>query len=244
MIALIDADIVCFRCAAACELEPEEMALIRTHDMMTDILATTGADEYIPYLTGSTSKYPITDKINFRNLINPEYKANRTQVAPLHIDACRRFLIDHFNAVVCEGYEADDALGVEQDKIGDEHGNFNTVICSIDKDLLMIPGFHYNFVKKEFSEVGYLQGIKHFYKQMLIGDTSDNIIGVKGIGKVKAGNIIDPLETEEEMFNAVYDLYDDAERFDMNADCLWIWRKYGERWSNREWTNATEKGTV
>ncbi len=44
--------------------------------------------------------------------------------------------------------EADDALGIAQDQI--EHFDpavshqpeYNTVICSIDKDLLQIPGLH------------------------------------------------------------------------------------------------------
>ncbi len=234
MIALIDADIVAFRCAAACENESEEMALIRVADMMLSILSETGANEYKAFLTGSHTKYPITDVPNFRLTLNPEYKANRTSVAPKHIDACRKFLIDDFNAEVCIGYEADDALGCDQDKVGDEDGSYNTVICTIDKDLLMIPGFHYNFVTQQFTTVGKLEGIKHFYKQMLIGDRSDNIIGVKGIGKVKASHEIDSLSTEDEMFNRVYDLYDDGTRFDMNADCLWIWRDPGETWSN--WT--------
>jgi len=138
---------------------------------------------------------------------------------------CKAFLTTEYNAITTDGYEADDALGFNQTE--------DSIICSIDKDLLMIPGHHWNFVKKEHREVSELDGIKAFYRQMLIGDSSDNIFGVKGIGKVKAAKLIDHLETEDEMFKLVVDLYSDPERFIMNADCLWIWRKEKEHFTSR-----------
>ena len=63
---------------------------------------------------------------------------------------------------------------------------------------------------------------------------SDNIFGVRGIGPVKAAGIIDTLDTEEEMINTVFKLYEeDAERFWMNAQCLWIMQKEKETWQDR-----------
>ncbi|MCI4437976.1 MAG: hypothetical protein JHC33_14305 [Ignisphaera sp.] len=214
MIALIDADIVAYRCSAACELEPEEMALLRTHEMMQNIIDEVGATEYRAFLSGPN---------NFRYKINPDYKANRKdKEKPKYLQACRDYLVREWNAEICDGYEADDALGMAQDKEGDEEGSYDTVICSIDKDLLMIPGFHYNFVKKEFLTVTYLEGMKHYFKQMLIGDPIDNIFGVKGIGKVKAAKLIDHLDNAGDMYLVVRNLYDDRDRFNMNSDCLWI----------------------
>lgn len=215
MIGLIDADIVAFRVAASAENEPQEIALLRIDSMMNDILSTT--DSYKAFLTG---------KNNFRYDINPDYKANRKDtVRPQWLDICRSYLINEYNAIVTDGYEADDALGFNQTE--------DTVIFSIDKDLLMIPGHHYNFIKNEYREVSELDSLKTFYKQMLIGDTSDNIKGVAGIGKVKAAKLIDHLDNEADMFNLVADLYSNQERFLMNADCLWIMRKENERFSNR-----------
>jgi 5'-3' exonuclease len=99
---------------------------------------------------------------------------------------------------------------------------------------MMIPGMHYNFVKKEYHEVSELDGIKQFYRQMLIGDSVDNIVGVKGIGKVKAARLIDPLEKREDMDNLVAELYENnPERYYMNADCLWIMRNEGETFTKR-----------
>lgn len=215
--SLLDGDIVAYRCAAASEHDGLEIALVRTDKMVRDILEATQADKYNIYLTGSN---------NFRKEINPEYKANRKDtIPPQFLQQCREYLVLEWNAQVTDGYEADDALGINQD---DE-----SVICSIDKDLLQVPSRHYNFVRQEFSKVSELEGLQAFYRQMLIGDVSDNVIGIKGIGKVKAGKIIDVLTTEEEMFHKVISLYDSADRFYMNADCLWIMRKEGERFTNR-----------
>lgn len=116
------------------------------------------------------------------------------------------------------------------------------VICSVDKDLLQIPGKHYNFVKKEFCEISEIEGLRNFYKQMLIGDPADNIFGVKGIGKVKAANLIDCLETEQYMIDLTLTKYADEDetnffvRYYTNADCLWLMRKEGETYSKRNYT--------
>lgn len=216
MTLLIDADIIAFRCAAVSENEPSEIAVLRTDQMLREILQFDS--EYLAFLTG---------KNNFRYTINPEYKANRKdKPKPIHLQTCREYLIKEYGAIVTDGIEADDALGI--------HQTADTAICSIDKDLLMIPGHHYNFVKKEYKEVSELDGLKAFYRQMLIGDTSDNVFGVKGIGPVKAGKLIDSCTTEKEMYSIVEDLYgDEQDRFSINADCLWIMRNKGETYSKR-----------
>lgn len=216
MSALIDADIVAYRCAASAENEPVDVAIMRVDSMMMDIL--NKESSYLAFLSGDN---------NFRKEINPEYKANRKDmVKPIHLNTCKDYLIKEYNAIVTDGYEADDALGFNQTE--------ESVIYSIDKDLLMIPGHHYNFVKHEYKEVSELEGLRAFYRQMLIGDTADNIFGVKGIGEVKAAKIINILEAEEEMFLTVKNLYDSYERLLMNLDCLWIMRKEGERYSHRK----------
>lgn len=215
MTLLVDGDIVCFRCAAVSEHEPEEIALLRTDQMMMDLLSLD--DSHIAFLTGPN---------NFRKIINPEYKANRKDKSrPIHLEACRNYLVNEYSAIITDGYEADDALGFHQTE--------DTIICSIDKDLKMIPGSHYNFIKKEYTEVSELDGLKSMYRSMLVGDTSDNIFGIKGIGPVKAAKIIDHLTTEEEMYETVLNLYNDPERFIMNANCLWIWRNLDETFSKR-----------
>lgn len=220
MIGNLDGDLIAFRCSASVGLEgEEEIAILRTDKLMRDLLYNTESTSYNCYLSGRN---------NFRKKVNPEYKANRKDKEPPRwLQSCREYLIKEWNAVVSEGCEADDLLGINQH-------NTDSVCISLDKDLLMITGWHFRWLDNEKIFVTPDQGLKAFYKQMLIGDKSDNIFGVRGIGPVKAAGIIDTLDTEEEMISTVFKLYEeDAERFWMNAQCLWIMQKEKETWQDR-----------
>jgi len=214
--ALIDGDIVAYRAACVCEEDDsEDWVFSKVEDIIDDILFNTYADEYRVFLTG---------KDNFRYAIYPEYKAHRPKEKPFWLQKIRDYLVKEFNAEICDGQEADDALGINQTE--------ETIICTIDKDLLMIPGEHYNFVKKEFQRVEYLQGLKHFYMQCLTGDRSDNIKGIPGIGPKKAESILSGCVTDQAMFNAVRYAYSNDEEFLMNGRVLWIRRNPGEDWKD------------
>jgi len=212
---LIDGDLVGFRCAASAENDGEGIAIARLTESMQRIFEELGSTDAVVFLTGPG---------NFRKEVCPDYKANRTKPAPVHLAACREFLIENFGAIVCEGHEADDALGYSQGE--------DTVIVSYDKDLQQIAGQHYNFVKGELTTVTEQAGLRHFYEQMLVGDKGDNIIGVAGIGKVKAPRILEGCETEEEMFDTVRELYADDARFFRNGQLLWIWKTKGGIWNS------------
>ena len=216
MRALIDGDIVVYRSAASAENDESWIAQSRADQMVQDILADTGATSYSVYLTGTG---------NFRREIAPSYKANRPDSRPAHWQAVREFLVTQHKAIVCNGYEADDEMGVQQDKVGG-----TTVICSIDKDLKQIPGRHYNFVKKETASVEPDEGLKFLYLQSLIGDRSDNIIGVAGLGPVKAARALEGLYTEEEWYDKCRELYNDDERFHLNMQLLYIWQQPSDSW--------------
>jgi len=230
---LIDGDIVAYRCSASVEpsknapprdLTPEEtaferdIAIARCDTLMRELIHTTQADEYICFLSG---------RDNFRYKVYPEYKANRKDmVDPRFRQDCKEFLLREWNAILSHGCEADDLLGVNQTE--------DTIIASIDKDLLMIPGWHYNWVRDERTYTVPIDGLRYFYKQMLIGDKTDNIIGIAGLGPVKSGKLIDCLETEEEMVEKVFQLYEeDVDRFISNAQCLWIMQEEGVTWLQR-----------
>jgi len=206
--------------------------------MVHSILDTVNAQTFRIFLSGSN---------NFRHEINPEYKANRKDmVDPKWRKLCKEYLVREWEAEVTDGYEADDALGINQRKRAYEDGHplyqEETIICTIDKDLDMIPGWHYSWpivrggaVVREgkIYEVSEIDGIKSFYRSLLVGDRTDNIFGVDGIGKVKAAKAIDHLETEEEMFDRVAELYNgDMDRMLVNGKCLWIMREEGKQWES------------
>ena len=190
--------------------------------MMKRILETTGSDSYECYLTGSN---------NFRYTVDSEYKANRRgKLAPRYRQDANGYLVTEFGARVTDGYESDDALGVAQMCATDPG---STIICSIDKDLKQIPGHHYNWRKNEFDFVTPLDGLRLFYRQLLTGDTTDNVPGVGGIGPVKSARLINDLTDEIDMFQVVQSMYTDQERLLKNAQLLYIWQKENDSWVSR-----------
>lgn len=214
MIALIDGDLLTYPVSASCEDCDENIVIARFDKAAQDILDTLGAESYRMFLTGSN---------NFRKEINPEYKANRKdKPLPKFLNLLREYAVSNWKAEVTDGYEADDALGMNQTE--------ETILCSYDKDLDMIPGEHYNWNKGITYKVTEIDALRSFYRSLLVGDRADNIVGVANIGKVKAAKIIDHLNDEQEMLEAVKSLYDSEERLDMNGACLWIWRKENDIW--------------
>lgn len=160
------------------------------------------------------------------------YKGNRPP-KPKHYTAVREAILKKYRATVVDGMEADDKLGIEQTK------RDSTVIVSIDKDLLMIPGDHYNWTTDTHTHVTEELGERQFWTQMLTGDMTDNIMGLRGIGKKRAERYLN--EVQGDVCVAVLDSYlhhpqyDNQEQafnhFMENADLLWIGQHNKERWS-------------
>lgn len=227
MKALIDADIVSFSCAAYNEAWGWEACKQDIDQLMKRILETTGADDYEAFISGGN---------NFRYRIFPDYKANRKgKPQPTLRQEANAYLVTEFGAKVTDGYEADDGIGIT----ASQHENF--IICSIDKDLLQIPGNHYNWRKNEFTSVSPLEGLRNFWRSVLTGDRTDNIIsGLHRMGPVTAGKIINDLETEWDMYEACRYTYNDDERLHMNCQLLWILREENQMWRPPEPTTEEE----
>jgi 5'-3' exonuclease len=154
------------------------------------------------------------------------YKGNRTAPKPAHLSVLRTHLVEEWGAVVIDCQEADDAIAIEATKLQD-----NYIIASVDKDLDQIAGWHYNFVKKIGYNITPEEGMFRFYKQILTGDASDNIIGINGIGPVKADKLLAEAEDENEMYSICLEQYDGNEdRVIENARLLWLRRYENELW--------------
>lgn len=164
----------------------------------------------------------LSGESNFRYDIYPEYKANRKQEKPIWLQDCREYLVTTWGAHVTEGYEADDALGIA--------ARSNTIIASDDKDLLQIPGQHYNVRTQKSIEISEDEAIWMFYYQLLVGDSADNIKGCRGIGKVKANQALEVGMSEWDMFEVCRNLYNNDEEMLMNGQLLHILRKEGDIW--------------
>lgn len=134
--------------------------------------------------------YAVKGKDNFRKEFYPEYKATRPDLDQDIRDKLNflfRYSIDK-GARPADGMEADDLVSIWAHESRD-HGE-QYVICGIDKDLLQIPGNHYNYGKDTWQFVDDDTAHYNLMKQCLTGDNSDNIPGIKGIGPKKAEKIL------------------------------------------------------
>ena len=210
-IALVDADTIAYRAGFA-ELEVNMRRSI--DDTMNYIMDNTMAEEARIYLGGTG---------NFRYDIYPQYKANRIgKDDPPHRQEAKQYLVDHWDAFLVDGIEADDRVAIDNESLR-ECGE-NPIVCAIDKDLLQLPGEHFNYDKGTWTTVSEWDGLKTFYQGLLIGDRADHIFGVDGIGPKKSMYALQWCESEWELFETVRDMYDDDERLLVNGRCMWLLR--------------------
>ncbi len=126
---------------------------------------------------------------DWRREILPEYKAKRNPPLPVlleSIQACRDSNL--YRNITVDFAEGDDVIyALSHILDGDK------TIVSADKDFIQIvqEGFAdnlYNFLKKEFRSIPELDSIT---EKSIVGDSSDNLIGIKGIGPAKMKKLLE-----------------------------------------------------
>lgn len=216
MRVLVDSDVMAYACGFASQgkneageiiAEPVANALALAKTSLTAIYEEVNAwlgqsgervDHLELYLTG---------KGNFREQIATirGYKANRIgKPKPVHFQAIRDYLVNHWGATVVNGMEADDALAIEACKEG--YDADRVMIASVDKDLKTVPGLLYSFKKKEAELITEQEALVNFYRQMVTGDSSDNILGVYKAGKKAAEEITEDM-LPIELWNVVLTMF-------------------------------------
>jgi DNA polymerase-1 len=150
----------------------------------------------------------------FRSDIFKEYKATR-QAAPSDIFVQKESIVKFADLVgihqyARKGYEADDLIY----SIAKENKNKNIVIVGSDKDLrqlisknlvILDPMKKEIFDEKVFlSKYGFMPEKLSFF-HAIVGDPSDNIPGVRGIGKRGATELV-------KKYKSLKDLYDNIEK--------------------------------
>jgi len=158
----------------------------------------------------------------YKEAVTKEYKGNRKVDKPLHYHNTRAYMLSQFEVIVSNGLEADDELAMYLLNHPD------TILCTVDKDLRQVPGRHYSWsigqrhsipvydvnefgtmelVISEKSKKLSATGLMSFFAQVLMGDTVDNVQGIKGLGPVTAYEILSPCITEMELFLATANKY-------------------------------------
>jgi hypothetical protein len=172
------------------------------------------------------------------------YKGNRDRShRPTYESDIREYIQRTWDTTVAENEEADDLLGIEGTKMGDE-----CVIISLDKDLDQIPGNKYNYLHEVAYYVDEATARKNFYLQLLKGDSTDNIPGLPGIGEGKALKALHGLETDEEMLRECitqYQIHSGVEDWEAylieQGRLLWIRRYPGQLWGSELETTLKEQ---
>src|SRR5699024_9597869 len=160
-------------------------------------------------------------KTTFRHATYKEYKGGRQKTPPelseqfpVLKNLLESFQIPHYQL---EQYEADDIIGTLATTGG--ANKWDVTVISGDKDLLQLVDEHVsvNVTKKGISEVeAYTPS--HLKEKMgitpeqvidykaLMGDSSDNIPGVTGVGQKTAAKLLQEYETLENVYEHVDDV--------------------------------------
>lgn len=161
------------------------------------------------------------------------YKGNRDpNQKPKYYKEIKDYMFDKWDAIPVRGMESDDAIGIEQFDNPDKY----TVICSIDKDMLLIPGWHYHLTRRELKYQTIKDANNFLFWQMLVGDPTDNIPGIPKIGPKRATAILEHhAHDTNRIREAVRELYrnhygEDADRaYQEIGTLLYILRRPEER---------------
>jgi len=198
---LIDGDTLIYEAAAAHEYEAQwEEWLWTVHgdltasikhldDTVAEIKDGLKADDMIVALSDDT---------RWRPDVMPEYKGNRRKTRkPVTYKAMREYCREVYTVFQRPTLEGDDVLGILATHPKLVEGE--KIVVSIDKDMLTIPGLHFNYAHARGSE-NYESFIRpvtenqadgfHLF-QTLTGDTADGYKGCPGVGPVKAEKLLE-----------------------------------------------------
>ncbi|MNV37063.1 DNA polymerase I [compost metagenome] len=227
---LIDGDISRYELGAVCQsvemhfgqpvARPHSEQKVRevVDRFVNGIVDRTDSDGFELFLSGGT---------NYRNAIavTHPYKGQRHAPKPYHWATVGDILREDYGAYTVHGAEADDVLSIFGRMDPD-----NTIIGSRDKDLRIVPCYHYSWAcgktqpevpvhrverlgwvaAKAYNSGGYKlvgEGLKFFYGQVLAGDAIDNYKGCPGCGPQKAANALANCSSEYELFQAAHWIY-------------------------------------
>ncbi|MBQ3207609.1 MAG: DNA polymerase I [Bacteroidales bacterium] len=158
----------------------------------------------------------------FRNEMYPEYKATRSETPQLIIDAleplCDLCEAMKIPVLMIKGFEADDVIG-SMAKRAEKEG-LTTYMVTPDKDYgqLISPSiFQYKpgksgsddeviDVDKVCAKYGISRPEQVIEILTIVGDASDNVPGVKGVGEVGAGKLIAKYGTVAEIYSHIDEL--------------------------------------
>lgn len=195
----------------------ENLIKLQTKNHIKYLIESTGADTVKLFFSSSTN---IRDSI----ATIQDYKGNRKGgEKPKYYQFIKDYIKRNYDTETVDGLEADDLLGIYSREL-DPNFELKAVVVSQDKDQLTVPGFFYNLgtekhlsYSKDIGSIFFIDPIeanRNFYKQLLQGDSTDNIPGLFRVTGSKCRQLyldeIDKLDTEESMLEYVINIYSKA----------------------------------
>ena len=122
---------------------------------------------------------PIDFIPNFREQVATvkPYKGQRFNEKPDHYDNLTSYILNHWNSFIANGYEADDQMAI--DTLLYTKKELPCIICSRDKDLMQVPGWHFSWECGKQGQFGPMVVGKKGFLEEKVRDTGK---------KLKSGN--------------------------------------------------------
>ena len=205
---LIDADVLAFEASVIAEESiewKEEMWTVHADMALAKARIVNRVEEFKEKLQADDIVMALTDRANYRRILNPDYKSNRSKSRlPIILKQVKKWIIEEMDGQLWPNLEADDVISIlATDKKMDEE----TIIVSIDKDFKSVPGIYYDFNKDETHHVSQEDADRYHLIQTLTGDATDGYSGVPKVGAVTAKRL---LEKEGYDWDVVKKCYEDV----------------------------------
>lgn len=237
IVGIIDGDILIYRsCHKALKDNLDVTSVFDDlYEELTDQMACT---RYSLHISG---------KGNFRKNLKQgftNYKGKRKD-KPANYHFIRDYVIKKYDTVTVPLYEADDTACIEGTKYLKEGQLF--MVATVDKDWKMIGGLFYNMQYKSLTAIGKHEAIEYFHKQLITGDSVDNIPGLFGMGVKKADKIVKGKNLKEQ-FDAIIKTYkkmhpdDYVDRLNAMGQLLYLIKDYDdEKWNIDFWNKYLDE---
>lgn len=208
-------------------------------DCMHDILQGVRAEHYIGILSPKAQMVFAADvepeegewiniaKPNFRKAIakTRPYKGNRGERPEWYLKWCpviETYLEEAWGFIrTPEGFEADDLVATVMTEL--TTAGVKPICCGNDKDLLQIPGEHFDVKKKTMCTIDWDTAQYNLYTQVIMGDSTDGVPGLPKHGPKAAEKILtklagSPNRFAEKAFEAHLRCYEGSDVYRMDAD--------------------------
>jgi 5'-3' exonuclease len=179
------------------EVEPVENALHSCKLLLQSIQDKYPDEQVTVYFSCSTAD-------NFRKTFYAQYK-NRPARRPEHYAAIKEYMWKKYTCQVDPTLEADDLIAIAAAQYP------GSVVVTNDKDMDQIPGLHFDFTKDREYVITEGEAREALEMQTIMGDSTDNIQGISGWGKVKAAQWLASEGTAWDAYQKVYDVPEMAE---------------------------------